>query len=122
MKKWIPMLLLIIPAAAAGWQIGSAQLSNIEFHDDLRDIAAQNGANVGLNAPKTDDQVREDVVTSAAEYGIHLQPGQVKLQRITITGQYRPTITRFDLAVSYTTRVNLLLGSFDLHFNQTSAK
>lgn len=120
MKKWMLVLLLVIPAAAAGWQIASAEVSNIEFRDDLRYIAAQNGPNIGLNAPKTDDQVREDVVTSAAEYGIDLQPDQVKLKRITISHPYGLTITRFDLTVSYKTRVNLLLYSFDLHFNQTA--
>jgi hypothetical protein len=111
-------LLILIPTMAVGWQIASAALSNIEFHDDLRDIAAQNGVNIGLNSPKTDDQVREDVVASAAEHGIHLQPEQVKLQRVTTP----PYHVRFDLAVSYTTRVNLLLCSFNLHFNQTSTK
>jgi hypothetical protein len=114
-------LLIFVPAIVAGWQIASAELSNVEFHDDLRYIAAQNGANIGLNSPKTDDQVRDDVISSAAEYGIRLQPDQITLQRIVLGEPSQPNITRFNLAVSYTTRVNLLLYSFDLHFNQTSA-
>jgi hypothetical protein len=122
MRKLAIGLLISLPIVAVGWQIASAELSNIVFHDDLRDIAAQNGANIGLTAPKTDEQVREEVVTSAAEHGIHLQPDQVKLQRVTIAHPYGLTITRFKLAVSYTTRVNLLVSSFDLHFDQTSAK
>jgi hypothetical protein len=110
-------LLVLIPTAVVGWQISSAELDNIEFHDDLRDIAAQMGANIGLDIPKTDDQVRDEVVTTAARHGIHLQPDQIKLRRI--TNRYS---TRFDLAVDYTARVNLLLYSFNLRFNQTSAK
>lgn len=110
-------LLIFIIVVAAGWQIASAEISSIEFRDDLRYIAAQNAANIGVATPKTDDQVREDVVASAAEYGIHLQPDQIQLQRITIA-HYLSNTTRFNLAVSYTRRVNLLLYSFDLHFNQ----
>lgn len=110
-------VLIFIIVIAAGWQIASAEISSIEFRDDLRYIAAQNAANIGVATPKTDDQVREDVVASAAEYGIHLQPDQIQLQRITIA-HYLSNTTRFNLAVSYTRRVNLLLYSFDLHFNQ----
>lgn len=118
MRNRIAIGLLIFAAVAAvGWQIASAELGNIEFHDDLRDIASQNGVNIGLNAPKSDDQVRDDVVTAAAECGIHMQPDQVKLQRIT-----SPYYVRFNLAVSYTRRINLLLYSFNLHFNQTIAR
>lgn len=110
-------VLIFIIVVAAGWQIASAEISSIEFRDDLRYIAAQNAANIGVATPKTDDQVREDVVASAAEYGIQLQPDQIQLQRITIA-HYLSNTTRFNLAVSYTRRVNLLLYSFDLHFNQ----
>lgn len=110
-------VLIFIIVIAAGWQIASAEISSIEFRDDLRYIAAQNAANIGVATPKTDDQVREDVVASAAEYGIQLQPDQIQLQRITIA-HYLSNTTRFNLAVSYTRRVNLLLYSFDLHFNQ----
>lgn len=111
-------LVILIIVVAAGWQIASAEISSIEFHDDLKYIAAQNSENIGIATPKTDDQVRDDVIASAAEDGIHLQPDQIQLQRITIVREYTTTITRFDLAVNYKTRVNLLLYSFDLHFNQ----
>jgi hypothetical protein len=110
-------LLILVLAVALGWQIASAELDSVEFHDDLRGIAAQNGVNIGLNSPKTDDQIRGDVIAAAAEHGIQLQPDQVDLQRIT-----SPHHTRFDLAVSYTTRVNLLFCSLNLHFDQTSAE
>lgn len=122
MRKFAIGLAILLCIVAVGWQIASAELSNIELHDDLSEIAAQNSSNIGLAAPKTDDQVREDVVSAAAECGIHLQPDDVRLQRITITRPYSVNITRFELAVSYTTHVRLLLWSFDLHFDQTSAK
>jgi hypothetical protein len=110
-------LLILIATMLVGWQIASAEIDSIEFHSDLRDIAAQTGANIGLDSPKTDDQVRGEIVTAAAGCGIHLQPEKIKLQRITIGHS-----ATFDLAVDYTTRVNLLLYSFNLYFNQTSAK
>ncbi len=116
-NKWHIALIILVPVAVIGWQIASAELGNIEFHNDLRYIASQTGVNIGPNSPKTDNQVRNDVIASAAQYGIHLQPAQVKLQRITI--RY---FTRVNIVVDYTTRVNLLLCSFDLHFNQTVVK
>lgn len=114
---FITGFLVFAVMAVVGWQITSAEIGNIELHDDLKDIAAQNGVNIGLNSPKSDDQIRADVVNSAAEHGIHLQLEQVKLERIDT-----PFHLHYDLDVSYTRRVNLLLCSFDLHFKQTSAQ
>jgi hypothetical protein len=115
MPKWILIVLLVlIPTVAAGWQIASAEIDNIEFHSDLRDISTQPAANIGLDSPKTDDQIRDQVVAAAAECGIHLQPDQVRLQRFT-----RDHYVRFGLAVDYTVRVNLLVRSLNLHFAQT---
>ena len=110
-------LVIVVPGVAVGGQVASAEVRSIVFHDDLRFIAAQIGENIGTSTPKTDEQVQEEVVTSAADDGIHLQPEQVKLQRITILNH-----TSFDITVSYTMRVRLPYYSFDLHFNPTSAE
>ena len=110
-------LVILTPIVAIGWQIASADINNAEFHGDLRYIATQTSVNIGLTSPKTDDQVREDIIAAAAEDGIHLEPDQIKLQRIR-SGLY----IRFNLAVNYTIPVNLLVDSFNLHFVQTIAK
>ena len=109
--------MILAAVLAVGWQIASAEISSAEFHGDLTYIARQLGANVGLGSPKTDDQVRQDVISSAAEHGIHLQPDEVQVQRVT-----DPPYARFNLAVRYKIRVNLLVSSFDLHFDQTIAR
>lgn len=118
MRKVVLISGLVIGAVvvAIAWQIASIKLNNIEFHDELRDIAEQRGANIGLVAPKTDDEVRGQVVRAAVEHGFDIEPDQVTLERIT-NGLY----AHFNLKVDYTARVNLLVCSFNLHFTQTSA-
>jgi len=38
----------------AGWQIASCELSNLELHEEIRDLAAQTGAYIGLNPFKVE--------------------------------------------------------------------
>jgi hypothetical protein len=108
-------LAILAVAVAIGWQFASCELDNIELHDDLRDVAAQNGVNIGLNAPKTDEQIRNEVVSTAAEHGLHLQPDQVTLQKFA-----SGLTVRYHLTVDYDAQVNLLLHTFTLHFTQSS--
>lgn len=122
MRKLVIAALILFPVVAVGWQVGSAEVSNYEFHDDLGYIAAQSRVNIGLQSPETDDQVRNDVIASAAEDGIRLRPDQVQVKRVTITFPRNPPLTHYDVAVSYAMPVNLLLYSFHLHFHQAIAK
>lgn len=117
-KKWVLFVgfLGVLVAVAVAWQVAFAEIGNIEFRDDLRDIASQNGVNIGLNPPKTDDQIRQDVVAAAADCGFHLQADEVRLERIA-----DPFHLHYNLDVSYARRMNLLVYSFDLHFKQAVA-
>lgn len=101
----------------AGWQIGSFELANIELRDDMRDLAAQVGWRAGLNPPNTDEDFRTAVARKAEEYGVHLEPERVKVQR---SGTDLAPIIY--LAVDYEARVKLLVFSFALHFTASSAK
>jgi hypothetical protein len=113
----IVILALFVIAVAIGWQFGSAYLDNIELHDDVRDVAAQNGVNIGLYSPRTDDEVRQELIRTAAEHGLRLQPDQISLQKYVNAGAHR---IWYDVTVDYTVRVNLLVCSYTLHFVQSN--
>ncbi len=79
--KLILGLAVLAVAITAGWQIASCQLANIELRDDLRDLAVQTGAHIGLVPFKTDEDFRNAVIRDAKKYGIQLAPEQVTVQR-----------------------------------------
>ena len=64
----------------AGWQIASCELANLEFQSDLRDVAAEIAARIGLSSPTTDEELRNLVIRKAERYEIPLQPDQVTVQ------------------------------------------
>jgi hypothetical protein len=115
--KLILGLAILGLAAVAGWQIGSCELANIELQADLRDIAAQGGSRIGLEALNSDEDLRSAVIHKAEEQGIQLEASQVTVQR---TGSGK-TLDIY-LAADYKARVNLFLYSFSLHFIPSSAK
>ncbi|MGB8473840.1 MAG: hypothetical protein WCE61_07135 [Candidatus Acidiferrum sp.] len=102
---------------AVGWQIGSAEISNLEFEIDLRDVAAQPASRIGLDALRSDDEIRDVVIQKAASDGVQLAPEQISLQH-TGTGD----TAAIYLAADYTAPVNLLLFSFNLHFTPSSKR
>ena|ERR1700722_771241 len=102
-------------AIIVGWQIASLELANSELQSDLRDFATQAGARIGLNAPSTDDDLRNAVIHKAEEYGIPLEAQQVTVQH---TGTGATSAVR--LSVDYQGRVNLPGFSFFLHFTPSS--
>jgi hypothetical protein len=104
-------------AAFSGWQIGACELANFELHDDLRDLAAQGGAQIGLAAPNSEDELRSAVIREAKGHGIHLEPGQVTV-RLKGTA-YAPT---YYLAADYETRVTFPGYSLTIRFHPTSAR
>ena len=119
MRKAIPILGLavLLLLVMAGWQIASCELANIELREDMRDIAAQKGARIGLSAPSTDEDLRSAVARGASDHEIQLEPEQVIVHR---TGTAEEPILY--LAADYTRRVKLPGGSFTLHFNPSSAR
>jgi hypothetical protein len=115
--KLILGLAVLALAILAGWQIVSCELANIALHDDMRDLAAQAGAYIGLISFNTDEDFRNAVIRAAKEHEIQLEPEQVTVQR---TGTV-PAQTIY-LAADYKARVALPGFSFTLHFHPTSAK
>jgi hypothetical protein len=115
--KLILGLAILGLAVAAGWQIASCEIANLELQTDMRDIAAQVASRIGLEAPNSDEDLRNAVIHKAEEHDIQLEPAQVTVRR---TGSDK-TLAIY-LAADYKARVNLLLYSFTLHFTPSSAK
>ena len=57
--------------------LGLCELANVELESDLRDIASQAGARIGLETMSTDEELRSAVIHKAGEHNIQLQPEQV---------------------------------------------
>lgn len=102
-------------AAFVGWQVASSYLANYELQSDLKDIASQNGFRIGLNAPSTEEDLRNAVIEKAKEEGIQLEPQEVTVKRM----QTEDTLL-LDLAVDYNAPVGLPGLMFDLHFTAAS--
>jgi len=47
---------VLVLAPIAGWQIPSCELANVELQSDLRDLTAQGGAQIGLDAPSVEEE------------------------------------------------------------------
>ena len=115
--KFIFGLVVLALAIMTGWQIASCELANIEFHEELRDIAAQGGAKIGLLSFRTDEELRDAVIHEAKRHDIQLESTQVTVER---TGT--PPAQIIYLAADYKSRVKLPGFSFTLHFHPSSAK
>jgi hypothetical protein len=110
----LSFLILVIVVV---WQVASCELANAALHDDLRDIAAQVGARIGLVPLSSDDQLRDAVIHAASKHDIHLEPSQIIVERSGPADT--PTIY---LAADYKLGVWVPGYSFTLHFNPSTAK
>lgn len=79
--KVIAALAVLLLAVIAGWQIGSRELANLELQSDLRDLAAEVGTRIGLDARSTDEEFRNAIIHKAEGHNIQLEPGQVTVIR-----------------------------------------
>jgi hypothetical protein len=109
-------LAVLLLAAFAAWQITACYVANSELQSDMKDLAVQNGARIGLATFSTEEELRNAVVARAKEHGIQLAPEQVTVQR-TLT----PGMLEISLAADYEARVNLLGFSFTIHFTPSSS-
>jgi hypothetical protein len=115
--KIILGLAVLVPTIMAEWQIGAWELANINLQEDMRDLASQAGAHIGVVVPMTDEDLSRAIVRKAWDHGIELKPTQVTVRR-TNTGE----TSNLYLASDYTVPVNLAVVSFRLHFTPTSDK
>lgn len=115
--KVIVGLAILALAVAAGWQIGSCEVANLELQSDLRDFAAEVGTRIGLDARSSDEQLQSAIIRKADRYDIQLEPGQVTVIRSDAGAD-----STVYLAVDYKARVNLFVYSFNVHFTPSSKK
>jgi hypothetical protein len=115
--KIILGLAVLVLVTMAGWQIGSWEVANMNLQEEIRDMASQAGTHLGIVVPKSDDDVRGEVVRKAKEHGIELLPDQVTVRR---TNPGEKSILY--VAADYTVPVNLVFYSFNLHFTPSSDK
>ncbi len=108
----IAVLLVIV---VLGWQIGSCEVANFELQDDMKDLASQAGARIGLSHPPSDDDLRETIVRKAKERGIELKPDWVKVRR---TGSGDASTVY--LEADYDILVKLSGFAFALHFKPSA--
>jgi hypothetical protein len=78
--KIIVVVAVVVLGVIAGWQIVLCELANVELESDLRDIASQAGARIGLETMSTDEELRSAVIHKAGEHNIQLQPEQVTVR------------------------------------------
>jgi hypothetical protein len=113
--KYVFWIAVVAAVGMAGWRIIEPEITNTVFQDELRDSAAQLGWRTGVTPPNSDEEIRNIVIRKAAKHDIELDPRQVTVRRSGT--QENPILF---IAVDYTVNVNLLVYSFDVHFNPTS--
>lgn len=80
------VVVVLFSLIGLGWAVGSAEIANVNLQEEMRDLAAQGGAQIGLVELSTDDAVRTTVASKAHEHGIALKPEQVTVSR-TVSGE-----------------------------------
>jgi hypothetical protein len=117
MKKlaWFAGLVVLALIVSAGWQVAAAHIADHQLREDLRDMASQAGARIGLLELSSIDDFRDGVIRSAKQHDIVLAPNQVTVRR---TGAGVTAVIY--LAADYTEPVKLPGLSFNLHFTTTS--
>lgn len=113
--KYVFWIAVVVAAVMAAWAILEPEVTNVVFQDELKDTAAQLGGRTGMTPVNSDEELRNIVIRRAANHDIVLAPEQVTV-RHSGTGEY----TYWYIAADYAVPVNLLVYSFDLHFNPTS--
>jgi hypothetical protein len=114
--KYVLLVALVVAALTVGGEIVAAEYTNLLFQDELRDISAQLGNRIGMVAPTSEEELRENVVRRARRHEIELDPRQVTARSSGPSG-HRVIF----IAVDYTVPVNLGMYSFSLHFTPTSS-
>jgi hypothetical protein len=106
---------ILVVAVVATWQLVGAYYGNAALKQDLQDIAADMATRIGLSQPPTEEDLRRFVIQKAASHDIELEPSQVT---VNVSGEGKFAV--ISLAVDYHTKINLLVYSFDLHFQPSA--
>jgi hypothetical protein len=113
--KTIVECAVILLFASVVWQVAGCELANFELQDEMKDVASLAGAKIGLAAPSSDDEMRDEVVRKAQSHGIRLNPSQIVIKRS--GGSEAP---KAYIAASYNARIFFPGMVFTLHFAPSS--
>jgi len=120
--KVLLSLAVVALIVAAAWQIGGAEIANLNLREDIRDVAAQTGTHIGYQAPMNEDQVAQLLIQKAGDRGITLTPEQITVRRKPLdSGFFRGQSTWY-VAADYSVPVNLGFTTIRLHFTPSSEK
>ncbi len=98
----------------AGWKVGWYEVANLELQQDMHDLATDKGFRYTIT--RSDDDLRNLVISKARRYDIALDESQVTVQH-----KGEGTASTIYLAADYTEPVTLPGGySFVLHFTPSS--
>ena len=109
-------LVFLSLAAIAGCQIASCYIANAELQSDMKDLAVQSPGRIGLADVSSEEDLRDAVISHGKEYGIHLTPEQVRVQR-----KFVPGMLQISIAANYEARVDMPGFSFTIHFTPSSS-
>jgi hypothetical protein len=110
----VAALTLLGVAGVAGYQICSVYLANMELATDLKDLSSLTGTQIGLVDPRSAEQIRGQVIEHAAQYGIHLQPGQINVEH---NGEGKDG--SIYISTAYDTAMNVFGYRWTIHFTAT---
>ncbi len=106
-------VVILVVVVLVGWQIGACEVANAELQDDLIYLAAQPGAQVGLNSPSQDEEIIAKIVQKASDHGIQLTPQQITLR-------HSADMRSLSLAAEYDAHIGFGGLSFPIHFAPSS--
>jgi hypothetical protein len=107
-KKSVSLVVFLV-AVYMGWTLIPIYLANYQFQDSIATIAKFAGSGV---VPRTDDQIREDVLKRAKELDLPVTPEAIKISH---------EGSQAEISTDYTVVVDLINGKkLTLQFNPTS--
>lgn len=115
--KVIFAVFLVALIASTLWQIAGCEIAYYTFRDELDDVAAMPSSRIGLDHPKSDDDVRDAVFHRAQAHHISLTAEQIRVDR---AGS--GLNTAISLEVKYEERILLPGFSFPMRFAAKSGK
>lgn len=108
----------ILLVLALAWQIAWANIAHNLLTSDLREATAQIGGRIGLDAPSTDDDLRNLIIKRAADHGIALHPDQITIERFENTGDNTWGVK---VSTSYDVAIGFFGLAYPMHFSDTSS-
>jgi hypothetical protein len=100
------------------WQVAWANIAYNLLQSDLREATAQIGGRIGLDAPSTEDDLKNLVIKRAAEHGITLEPDQIIVERVQLADD---STWGVKVSTAYDVNIGFFGLTYPMHFAATSS-